>query len=111
MYVDPSGLQVTSPGVPAPGPTPPPGPAPAPSIGPVPEFGPPVNDPVFEPEEAPGIGGAIEACASNPVICGLGMLIYPRAAGGPEDEVHPNVIPFPKAKAPGNTCPGEGSPE
>jgi len=105
-YFDPDGLQAQ----PAPGPAPAPGLAPAPSTGPVPEYGPPVNDPVVEPE-APGIGRVIEACASNPVVCGLGMLIYPRAAGGPEDEVHPNVIPFPKSRAPGNTCPSEGSPE
>jgi RHS repeat-associated protein len=98
MYVDPLGLQAQpNPGAPAPGP------APAPSTGPaVPDYGPPANDPVMEPE-APGIGGAIAACASNPIVCGAAMLILPTDAGGPQDETvpgrdSPNVLPFPKAE-------------
>ena len=105
LYFDPDGLQAQ----PAPGPAPAPGLTPAPSVGPVPEYGPPVNDPVIEPE-APGVGGAIEACASNPIICGIGMAIFPRDAGGPEDEIHPNVLPFPKTARPIlGMCPAEKS--
>jgi RHS repeat-associated protein len=105
MYVDPSGLQAQpNPSTPAPEP------APAPSTGPVPDYGPPANDPTIEPE-APGVGGAIELCASNPVLCAIGMAILPTDAGGPQDETHPghdspNVLPFPKThRSIPNQCP------
>jgi RHS repeat-associated protein len=103
MYVDPSGLQIQQPN---PG-SPTPGPAPAPSTGPVPDYGPPVNDPVVEPEFPNPLSGPIEACLANVYVCGAAMLIFPTDAGGPQDEVHPNVMPFPKTARPiPNTCPG-----
>lgn len=100
MYVDPLGLQaLPNPGFPATGP------APAPLIGPVPGYGPPANDPVIDPE-APGAGGLIELCASNPIICGIGIAIYPTDVGGPQDEAQSNVLPFPKTHRPiPNQCP------
>jgi len=105
-FVDPMGLQAQ----PSPAPPASPGLPPAPNTGPVPNGTPPANDPEIDPE-APGTGGLVAACASNPVVCGAIMMVVPRDAGGPEDETHPNVIPFPKSKAPSNTCPGEGSPQ
>ena len=105
-FVDPMGLQAQ----PSPAPPASPGLAPSPNTGPVPNGTPPANDPEIDPE-APGAGGLAAACAANPVVCGAVMMIIPRDAGGPEDETHPNVIPFPKSKAPGLTCPEEGSPQ
>jgi RHS repeat-associated protein len=94
-YIDPTGLQAR------PAPTPAPGapPTPAPGTGTVPNQGPAANDPDVDPD-APGAGAAVEACAGAPIVCGIIMAVIPRDAGGPEDENHGNVIPFPGTPRP-----------
>ncbi|WP_281849297.1 RHS repeat-associated core domain-containing protein [Dyella sp. GSA-30] len=84
-----------------------------PPTGRVPSFGDPANDPVVDPEDPElGFGVVIEACAANPVLCGIGLSVWPSTAGGPNDEAPPgrsNVIPFPvnRRKPPPQTCPGD----
>jgi len=99
--VDPLGLVGGAPGqaVPAPDPAPVPRPAPSPGIGPVPG-GQPANDPEFDPDEGLGIGTIVQACASNPIVCGIALAAFPRTAGGPDDEYHDNVVQFPLIKRP-----------
>lgn len=99
---DPLGLAGGTPGqpVPVPDPTPVPRPAPPPGTGPFPRVGTPANDPEFGPDEGLGIGTIVQACASNPVVCGIALAAFPRTAGGPDDEYHDNVVPFPLIKRP-----------
>lgn len=104
--VDPLGLAGGAPspvGTPSPGTAPSvPARIPVPSTNPgtLPNYGPPANDPEFDPGEEIGLGTVVRACASNPVVCGVVLASWPRAAGGPEDENHDNdnIVKFPFIK-------------